>query len=502
MEENVKKMKSFETLIYTDQTLKVSLTPDRLVTIETHKPLPKLAPREPVARDSLISKSLPKPPGIEEEVEDEEDIEILGRRPQKENLYEFLKNSSPEDYKHKNKVSQKGDISSRRRGKPFDKLDTVSEISKSPGSPRHTPLIPSAKSTSSLGSPFSLASPRQQPAANSSLHHSKSLDFPNNIKNVGSPVKQKKPGQLNLYNDINDEDSDDEFGVDGKRRRRPTQDLIDFLKTTPPSEKTTFPDSVKDSNYNTNGKKMETKIRKIFSILKMRSSSDDSNYSSSGNSLNSANSTFSTSSTSTATLVTKQRARFIKIEIPPLPPLPPKDNNEQTGFLGVQGKNTHQLPKAKSTSNLPHVPSKTNPDDSSNSLTKVTATLDGKHNELQVSNPSAKTVVSNNNDNNNNINVNTSSSKEISRGTITSVEAQVQEISGELFVINLTEEEESEEGIVVEWLLGTCLTYKSVRNLVIQNEKKEDNDVLFVESREIDYIDNVTAGNNFVQVGA
>ncbi|CAJ0755048.1 3603_t:CDS:1, partial [Entrophospora sp. SA101] len=84
----------------------------------------------------------------------------------------------------------------------------------------------------------------------------------------------------------------------------------------------------------------------------------------------------------------------------------------------------------------------------------------------------------------------------------TSVEAQVQEISGELFVINLTEEEESEEGIVVEWLLGTCLTYKSVRNLVIQNEKKEDNDVLFVESREIDYIDNVTAGNNFVQVGA
>nr|CAG8557596.1 2753_t:CDS:2 [Entrophospora candida] len=500
MEENVKKMKSFETLIYTDQTLKVSLTPDRLVTIETHKPLPKLAPREPVARDSLISKSLPKPPGIEEEVEDEEDIEILGRRPQKENLYEFLKNSSPEDYK--NKVSQKGDISSRRRGKPFDKLDTVSEISKSPGSPRHTPLIPSAKSTSSLGSPFSLASPRQQPAANSSLHHSKSLDFPNSIKNVGSPVKQKKPGQLNLYNDINDDDSDDEFGGDGKRRRRPTQDLIDFLKTTPPSEKTTFPDSVKDSSYNTNGKKMETKIRKIFSILKMRSSSDDSNYSSSGNSLNSANSTFSTSSTSTATLVTKQRARFIKIEIPPLPPLPPKDNNEQTGFLGVQGKNTHQLPKAKSTSNLPHVPSKANPDDSSNSLTKVTATLDGKHNKLQVSNPSAKTVVSNNNGNNNNINVNTSSSKEISRGTITSVEAQVQEISGELFVINLTEDEESEEGIVVEWLLGTCLTYKSVRDLVIQNEKKEDNDVLFVESREIDYIDNVTAGNSFVQVGA
>src|SRR5207249_7684924 len=64
----------------------------------------------------------------------------------------------------------------------------------------------------------------------------------------------------------------------------------------------------------------------------------------------------------------------------------------------------------------------------------------------------------------------------------------------EIFVVNLTEEEEREEGIVAEWLLGTCLIYKSVRNhsSLVQNEK--------IELQKTDSIDNVTTGNNFVQI--
>ncbi|CAG8787976.1 10781_t:CDS:2, partial [Acaulospora morrowiae] len=103
VEDNIEKMKSFENLISGNQTVKVSLTPNRLITIETHKRPPKLAPREPVSRERIIQTTM------------------------QESLYEFLKNTSPDDVladpidKIKKKDS-KVDLF-QRRGKAIDKLE-------------------------------------------------------------------------------------------------------------------------------------------------------------------------------------------------------------------------------------------------------------------------------------------------------------------------------------------------------------------------------------------
>jgi hypothetical protein len=113
-------------------------------------------------------------------------------------------------------------------------------------------------------------------------------------------------------------------------------------------------------------------------------------------------------------------------------------------------------------------------------------------------------------------------SDEVIEDNVAAVEIKVQKIIEikeeikEASSVTLTEEEEREEGILAEWLLGTYLTYKSVRNLVnsIKNEEKEvdqiksddgiddvddddddDDDDVFVETQEI-----VTIENNPIQV--
>ncbi|CAJ0627287.1 3236_t:CDS:2 [Entrophospora sp. SA101] len=305
-----------------NQTVKFSLTPNRLATIET--PPPKLAPRAPVTRDWDIQKSHSKTP------KDNNEFDVInGKRSQKEeSLYDFLKNTSPEDVfgdPHSRKIKNKGsknDILSKRYGKPLDKLDPLSEKPTSPTSlgnnPRYIPLIPSEKS--SPGSPFSPLSPISPIStanslntkhSSSSLHRIKSLERMISIKNDNENInKNRNTHALNKFQN----DS-------SKRRKHQAQDLIDFLNTTPPSEKTTFPDSLKDhpDSNNTSGKK--TKLRRFASAL-----------------------------------VNRQRAKYIKIEIPPLPV---KDTSGQTSFdqLGVQSK---YVPKAISTSSLPYDPNNPN----------------------------------------------------------------------------------------------------------------------------------------------
>ncbi|CAJ0825750.1 5406_t:CDS:2 [Entrophospora sp. SA101] len=349
-DQNIEKI-SFDTLIYSNQTVKFSLTPNRLATIET--PPPKLAPRAPVTRDWDIQKSHSKTP------KDNNEFDVInGKRSQKEeSLYDFLKNTSPEDVfgdPHSRKIKNKGsknDILSKRYGKPLDKLDPLSEKPTSPTSlgnnPRYIPLIPSEKS--SPGSPFSPLSPISPIStanslntkhSSSSLHRIKSLERMISIKNDNENInKNRNTHALNKFQN----DS-------SKRRKHQAQDLIDFLNTTPPSEKTTFPDSLKDhpDSNNTSGKK--TKLRRLFSKLRNKPSSGHSN--SHHITSNSNNPAF----VSASALVNRQRAKYIKIEIPPLPV---KDTSGQTSFdqLGVQSK---YVPKAISTSSLPYDPNNPN----------------------------------------------------------------------------------------------------------------------------------------------
>ncbi|CAH1766451.1 16077_t:CDS:1, partial [Entrophospora sp. SA101] len=115
------------------------------------------------------------------------------------------------------------------------------------------------------------------------------------------------------------------------------------------------------------------------------------------------------------------------------------------------------------------------------------------------------------NNNNDDENVIGELNKEVTEENIAPVEIKVQEIDEEIevSVVSLTEDEEREEGIVVEWLLGTCLTYKSIRDPVdlVQDEgnnvESDSDDDVFVDPQEIDYIDdNVTNGNNSIKTGA
>src|SRR6185369_8875706 len=100
-----------------------------------HKPPPKLAPRAPVARDRIIQKSHPKTPNSYEEDEEEEHgiDDKIGKHSKKESLYEFLKNTSPEEVlgdqnSHKIKTkSSKSDMLSKRRSESSSKLNATSE---------------------------------------------------------------------------------------------------------------------------------------------------------------------------------------------------------------------------------------------------------------------------------------------------------------------------------------------------------------------------------------
>ncbi|CAG8499858.1 2941_t:CDS:2, partial [Racocetra persica] len=204
--DDIDKMISFEHLISTNQnlTLKVSLTSNRMKTIETQKQEPrKFEPREP-------------------------------KKP-KESLFEFLKNTDPDDIfiKSTGKLRRKDskvDLLQKRlfNNKSGSVPDRASPSPTNSVRPRHIPLIPSGRlSASNITIP---------PNHTKTLHHSKSLD------------------QLNF-----DEDDYDIINYEKPPRRFDTQDLIDFLNTSsPPND--TFAE-----------KKKEKKFTKLLSKLRIPS---------------------------------------------------------------------------------------------------------------------------------------------------------------------------------------------------------------------------------------
>ncbi|CAG8790009.1 6701_t:CDS:1, partial [Acaulospora morrowiae] len=171
----------------------------------------------------------------------------------------------------------------QRRGKAIDKLEKVPERSPQ-SSPRYTPLIPSGTSSPlspynytisqklssrSVGDELSKSNSTPLPSSkslspshsNPPLYHSKSMDIqPAHYKNLhaskstghlrdGDKVisKKSRPVPLNL-----DDDDDDLLYSDGQKpkKKHQAQDLIDFLNSTPPSEQTEFPRSVKKDLLN------------------------------------------------------------------------------------------------------------------------------------------------------------------------------------------------------------------------------------------------------------
>ncbi|CAG8498216.1 11605_t:CDS:2 [Acaulospora colombiana] len=333
-EESVEKMKSFEHLISGNQTMKVSLTPNRLITIE--------------------------PKGKEE------------------SLYEFLKNTSPETALNDptgriKKKDSKVDLF-QRRGRAIDKLEKVSERS-TPSSPRYTPLIPSEKSSpSSLHSatvirklstrsggggepskshsaPLPSSKPTSPSHLNPSLRHSKTVDqiqsashqhlhaskstghLQDDGKSISKKVRSARPEPLNL------DDDDDLFYPEGQRRpkrKHQAQDLIDFLNTTPPSEMTEFPRSVKEGTSIESGKKKEKKFKKLLLKLMKSPPSNENSTLDHGNSSNSPDLSTTNSRGSNSTSVTSagKMPRYVKIQIPQMPTK--EENREQSIFDRVE----------------------------------------------------------------------------------------------------------------------------------------------------------------------
>ncbi|PKY45822.1 hypothetical protein RhiirA4_357600 [Rhizophagus irregularis] len=377
MEDNREKMKSFETLISSNQTMKVSLTPNRLITIETHKRPPKLAPREPVSRERIIQKSNPTSPKFEDF--DDDDDELFGKRKSKkdkeESLWEFLKNTSPDDVL--------GEKTRKKRSK----------TPSSPGNnPRYTPLMPSSPSSpyqsdrinatinQTLSSSQASNNQYQNRTNFSSLHHSKSLDHTQssyyqhsqaskstgNIQNSATkslpPVPKPRPDPLDLIDD--DDDLLYPQGQKKPKRRHEAQDLIDFLSTSPPKDPI-LNNGVGSLDAGNVGKKKEKKLKKLLSKLKKSSFADESTNLSSQRltnaSINSLSTTNTYGSNSTSSTLVNKPARYIKIEIPKIPPK--EDNREQSIFdqVEIQGRHARQISRASltgSTRSLQYTPNR------------------------------------------------------------------------------------------------------------------------------------------------
>ncbi|CAG8796544.1 7721_t:CDS:2, partial [Gigaspora rosea] len=308
--DNADKARNFENLLEknNNQTVKISLTPNRIKTIETHKRQPKFEPREPVKKSK-----------------------------KQESLYEFLKNTDPDDI-----FDSKVDLI-QRRGKDTTRTNTFPDYSPNKSNkPRYIPLIPPGTDISSIISTTS------QPEF-SSYNNFKSMDQSNNIysnNNTASkstsnlqngkksvPVKLK-PRPEPLYLD----DDDDIFHTDGQKRvkrRTHTQDLIDFLNSSPPNDLS----SPIKSPPTENSKKSEKKFKKFFSkLMKQPSAEDIDNQNLINNSRPTTPSTPKSYISTTSTLVsTKSQPKYVKIEIQ----LPTKESQEQSIYDQVQIQGRH-----------------------------------------------------------------------------------------------------------------------------------------------------------------
>ncbi|CAG8830637.1 842_t:CDS:2, partial [Gigaspora margarita] len=262
--DEIDKAKSFEHLISNNQnlTLKVSLTSNRMKTIETQKQEEprKYEPREP-------------------------------KKP-KESLFEFLKNTDPEEIFNKptGKLKRKDSKLDLLQKRLFaNKSSSIGRSTTGPsyphGRPRHIPLIPSGRlSTSEI---------RSSSNNTNTLHHSKSLDHLSTIYNRRS--KENNNIYDNLYNRQKPRSeslkfNEDDYSIINYERpsnRFDTQDLIDFLNTSTPPNDTTFTE------------KKEKIFTKLLSKLRISSKGKYNNGSQRSNNNKSVN-----------------KPKYIKIQIP------------------------------------------------------------------------------------------------------------------------------------------------------------------------------------------
>ncbi|CAG8597929.1 4093_t:CDS:2 [Ambispora leptoticha] len=326
------KMKNFDQLLTGSQTMKVSLTPNRLITIETHKRPPKLAPREPVSRERIIQPSGPTVPS-NNKIDESDDLDDdlfpqKGRKQDKESLYEFLKNTSPDDVLG-NKSNFKNK-SATRRVKSIDQLEPVPE--QRPTSPKYVSLIATA---SSLPSSPSYSSGQHRKVSPGPLHKNVSgLDRSNS---KASMLSSKSAGNPDTRSSITKK----------SKRRHQAQDLMDFLATTPPSEKTSFSQADLPPVINNGGKKKEKKFKKFFTRFRKSSFSDDQSlYEQPLTRLSSLNSLGTSNVPSSDNLTkTNKPPRYVKIEIPPLPKTEEKQEPSIFDQVEIQGRHARHLSK-------------------------------------------------------------------------------------------------------------------------------------------------------------
>ncbi|CAG8525947.1 39850_t:CDS:2 [Gigaspora margarita] len=311
-----KPARNFENLLEknNNQTVKISLTPNRIKTIEK-------------------------------------------KTKKQESLYEFLKNTDPDDIFGDSKIRKKDSKVDliQRRGKDTNKTITLPEYSPNKSNkPRYIPLIPPGTDISSIISTTS------QPEFSS--YNNKSLDQSNNIysnNNTASkstsnlqngkksvPVKLK-PRPEPLYLD----DDDDIFYTDGQKRakrRTHTQDLVDFLNSSPPNDLS----SPIKSPPTENSKKSEKKFKKFFSkLMKQPSTEDVDNQSLINYNRPATPSTPKSYISTTSTLVsTKSLPKYVKIEIQ----LPAKETQEQSIYdqVQIQGRHARQTSRNSLTGSI------------------------------------------------------------------------------------------------------------------------------------------------------
>ncbi|CAG8548297.1 159_t:CDS:2, partial [Dentiscutata heterogama] len=245
--DDIDKAISFEHLISNNQnlTLKVSLTSNRMKTIETQKQEPrKFEPREPVTRERLIPPTNSKSQDNEEDDDIDEFIGI--KKKPKESLFEFLQNTDPDSVLNQptGKLKRKDSkiellqkrLFSNKSGSSLGRSTTGPSYHH--GRPRHIPLIPSGRLSTSdirLSSSYNT----------STLYHSKSLDQLSALYKSGSIANNNTDNLYNRQKQRSDSDSldfnEDDYDIinyEKPSKRFDTQDLIDFLNTSSPPNDT------------------------------------------------------------------------------------------------------------------------------------------------------------------------------------------------------------------------------------------------------------------------
>ncbi|RUO96417.1 hypothetical protein BC936DRAFT_142069, partial [Jimgerdemannia flammicorona] len=289
VEDDMEKSLDFEKLIQSGQTMKVTLTPNRLRTIEVKDQPSKRSPNTstwsqrapPVPQKSTSTSSVPPPmpekrvnfapPSANDDDDDDDgdyDEEFPmggGRRKggKEESIFDFLRNTAPDEFgkpaTHSISPTRNtaGPLASPRYVPivtPQPNSDTSSKLNKlSMNSPTRGPNTNMTSVDRPFPPPASPRSPQQSPQDNyptPQLRPALKRDGSgalnsNSSGRSDSPLRPRPPASLMVRSDEEDEDDDDlddltSDGLGARRRNKrvsymsETSTLIDFLSSTPP----------------------------------------------------------------------------------------------------------------------------------------------------------------------------------------------------------------------------------------------------------------------------